>query len=41
MQLVSNPFVPATADKTSGIGVEFGEEGLQEFCHLQVIATKQ
>ncbi|MGB7466936.1 MAG: hypothetical protein WBW14_28890 [Candidatus Acidiferrum sp.] len=41
MQLVSNPFVPATAYKTSGIGVEFGEEGLREFCHLQVIATKQ
>jgi acyl-CoA reductase-like NAD-dependent aldehyde dehydrogenase len=39
--LVRNPFVPATAYKNSGIGVEFGEEGLREFCHMQVIAAKQ
>lgn len=38
---IRNPFVPATAYKNSGIGVEFGEEGLREFCHIQVIATKQ
>ena len=37
---IRNPFVPATAYKNSGIGVEFGEEGLREFCHIQVIATK-
>src|SRR5258708_5908532 len=39
--LVRNPFVPATAYKNSGIGVELGEEGLKEFCNLQVIAAKQ
>jgi acyl-CoA reductase-like NAD-dependent aldehyde dehydrogenase len=38
---VRNPFVPATAFKSSGIGVEFGQEGLLEYCHLQVIARKQ
>jgi len=38
---IRNPFVPATAYRYSGIGVEFGEEGLREFCHIQVIATKQ
>jgi acyl-CoA reductase-like NAD-dependent aldehyde dehydrogenase len=38
---IRNPFVPATAYKNSGIGVEFGEEGLREVSHLQVIAAKQ
>ena len=38
---IRNPFVPATAYRYSGIGVEFGEEGLREFCHIQVIAKKQ
>ena len=38
--LVRNPFVPATAYKNSGIGVELGEEGLEEFCNVQVIAAK-
>jgi acyl-CoA reductase-like NAD-dependent aldehyde dehydrogenase len=38
---VRNAFVPATAFKNSGIGVEFGQEGLREYCHLQVIAAKQ
>jgi acyl-CoA reductase-like NAD-dependent aldehyde dehydrogenase len=38
---IRNPFVPATAYKESGIGVELGEEGLREFCHIQVIATKK
>ena len=37
---VRNAFVPATAFKNSGIGVEFGQEGLLEYCHLQVIAAK-
>jgi acyl-CoA reductase-like NAD-dependent aldehyde dehydrogenase len=38
---VRNAFVPATAYKNSGIGVEFGQEGLLEYCHLQVIAAKR
>jgi len=37
---VRNAFVPATALKNSGIGVEFGQEGLLEYCHIQVIAAK-
>jgi acyl-CoA reductase-like NAD-dependent aldehyde dehydrogenase len=36
---IRNPFVPAGAYKNSGIGVEFGEEGLREFCHIQVITA--
>jgi len=39
--LVRNPFVPASAYKNSGIGVELGEEGVLEFCHLQVIGTQK
>ena len=27
--------------RLDGIGVEFGEEGLLEYCHLQVIAAKR
>jgi acyl-CoA reductase-like NAD-dependent aldehyde dehydrogenase len=38
---VRNAFVPASAYKSSGLGVEFGQEGLLEYCHLQVIASKQ
>jgi len=38
---VRNAFVPATAFKNSGIGVESGREGLLEYCYLQVIAAKQ
>jgi acyl-CoA reductase-like NAD-dependent aldehyde dehydrogenase len=37
---IRNPFVPATAYKDSGLGVEFGQEGLEEFCHMQVIAER-
>ena len=37
----SNADVPAAAYKNSGIGVELGEEGLKEFCNIQVIAAKQ
>jgi acyl-CoA reductase-like NAD-dependent aldehyde dehydrogenase len=37
---IRNPFVPASAYKNSGIGVELGEEGLKEFCNVQVIAAK-
>ena len=39
--LVRNPFVPASAYKNSGIGVELGEEGVLEFCHLQVIGSQK
>jgi acyl-CoA reductase-like NAD-dependent aldehyde dehydrogenase len=39
--LVRNPFVPASAYKNSGIGVELGEEGVLEFCHTQVIGTQK
>ena len=38
---IRNPFVPAPAYKKSGIGVELGEEGLREFCHIQVIGTQK
>ena len=38
---IRNPFVPAAAYKNSGIGVELGEEGLREFCHIQVIGTQK
>ena len=38
--LVRNPLVPASAYKNSGIGVELGEEGILEFCHIQVIGTQ-
>lgn len=38
---IRNPFVPAAAYKNSGIGVEFGEEGLREFCHIQVIGSQK
>jgi acyl-CoA reductase-like NAD-dependent aldehyde dehydrogenase len=38
---IRHPFVPASAYKESGLGVEFGLEGLQSFCNLQVIAAKQ
>jgi len=37
---VRNPMVPASAYKRSGLGVEFGQEGLEAYCQLQVIATK-
>lgn len=38
---VRNPMVPASAFKNSGLGVEFGQEGLEAYCQLQVIATNQ
>jgi acyl-CoA reductase-like NAD-dependent aldehyde dehydrogenase len=37
---IRNPSVPASAYKDSGLGVEFGQEGLEEFCNLQVIAER-
>jgi aldehyde dehydrogenase family protein len=36
---VPNPFVPMSAYKDSGLGVEFGQEGLEAFCNIQVIAA--
>ena len=33
------PVLPSC--RLDGIGVEFGEEGLLEYCHLQVIAAKR
>ena len=38
---IRNPFVPAGACKNSGLGVELGEEGLREFCHIQVIGSQK
>ena len=38
---IPNPFVPTSPYKESGLGVEFGQEGLEEFCNIQVIAAKQ
>ena len=38
---IRNPFVPASAYKESGLGVEFGQEGLETFCNIQVIAAKR
>ena len=37
---VRNPVVPASAYQESGLGVEFGEEGLESFCNLQVVAAR-
>jgi acyl-CoA reductase-like NAD-dependent aldehyde dehydrogenase len=36
-----NPDVPFTGHKTSGLGVQFGPEGLRDFCNLQIIAMRQ
>jgi acyl-CoA reductase-like NAD-dependent aldehyde dehydrogenase len=36
-----HPDVPFTCHKTSGLGVQFGPEGLREFCNLQIIATRR
>ena len=37
---IRNPFVPASAYKDSGLGVEYGQEGLEEFCNMRVIAER-
>jgi acyl-CoA reductase-like NAD-dependent aldehyde dehydrogenase len=37
---VASPFVPMGAYKDSGLGVEYGQEGLEAFCNIQVIAAK-
>jgi len=36
-----HPDVPFTGHKTSGLGVQFGPEGLRDFCNLQIIAARQ
>jgi acyl-CoA reductase-like NAD-dependent aldehyde dehydrogenase len=36
-----HPNIPFSGHKTSGIGIEFGEDGLKEFCNLQVIANRR
>ena len=35
-----DPSVPYAGHKHSGIGVEFGPEGLEQYCYVQVIAEK-
>ena len=35
-----DPTVPYAGHKHSGIGVEFGQEGLEQYCYIQVIAEK-
>src|SRR6201984_845187 len=35
------PNVPFSGHKNSGIGIEFDEEGLKEFCNMQVIANRR
>lgn len=36
-----HPNIPFSGHKNSGIGVEFGEDGLKEFCNIQVIANRR
>ena len=36
-----HPNIPFSGYKNSGIGIEFGEDGLKEFCNVQVIANKR
>jgi acyl-CoA reductase-like NAD-dependent aldehyde dehydrogenase len=36
-----HPNVPFNGHKNSGIGIEFGEDGLKEFCNVQVIANRR
>ena len=36
-----HPNIPFSGHKNSGIGIEFGEDGLKEFCNLQVIANRR
>jgi acyl-CoA reductase-like NAD-dependent aldehyde dehydrogenase len=38
---IPSPFVPMSGYKDSGLGVEYGQEGLAAFCNIQVIAAKQ
>ena len=36
-----HPNVPFSGHKNSGIGIEFSEDGLKEFCNVQVIANRR
>jgi acyl-CoA reductase-like NAD-dependent aldehyde dehydrogenase len=36
-----HPNVPFSGHKSSGIGIEFGEDGLKEFCSVQVVANRR
>jgi acyl-CoA reductase-like NAD-dependent aldehyde dehydrogenase len=36
-----HPNIPFSGHKNSGIGIEFGAEGLKEFCNMQVIANRR
>src|ERR1700751_341445 len=36
-----HPNLPFSGRKDSGIGIEFGEDGLKEFCNVQIIANRQ
>src|SRR4029077_9353301 len=38
--LVLNPNVPFGGNKDSGFGVQYGAEGLKEYCYLRVISAK-
>jgi len=38
--LVINPNVPFGGNKDSGFGVQYGAEGLKEYCYLRVISAK-
>ncbi len=38
---ILDPAVPYTGHKHSGLGVEFGQEGLAQYCYIQVIAEKK
>jgi acyl-CoA reductase-like NAD-dependent aldehyde dehydrogenase len=39
--LNAHPNVPFSGHKDSGIGIEFGQDGLKEFCNVQVIANRR
>ena len=38
--LVVNPNVPFGGNKDSGFGVQYGAEGLKEYCYLRVISSQ-
>jgi len=39
--LNAHPSMPFSGHKNSGIGIELSEDGLKQFCNVQVIANKQ
>jgi acyl-CoA reductase-like NAD-dependent aldehyde dehydrogenase len=36
-----HPNIPFSGHKNLGIGIEFSEDGLKEFCNVQVIANRR